>query len=139
MDGMQYINVTPGNGIYFPAVSYLRAKILKACEHADFAIPVVIDCQKITGIDYTAAQGISKISSDLCRDGDNATSCLLILYRLDINYQKLIGLTENIVFCEDTDKLCEFLTQESLRNGFISLKDHIRSSIDLGYKIEMVA
>ncbi|XP_022209395.2 sodium-independent sulfate anion transporter [Drosophila obscura] len=137
LDEMQYIRVTPGNGIYFPAINYLRERVLKACTQANFSITVVIDGQSITGLDYTAAQGISKLSSDLCRQADAASSTLLILYRFQEPLKRLIDHTENLVFCETEDRVREFLTQESLRNGYINLKEHIRASIDLGYKIDI--
>ncbi|EDW80729.1 uncharacterized protein Dwil_GK11409 [Drosophila willistoni] len=137
LDDMQYICVTPGNGIYFPAINYLRERVLKACTQADFKITVVIDGHRITGLDYTAAQGISKLSSDLCRQADASSSILLILYCFPTDLQKLIDHTDNLVFCDTETKVKEFLTQESLRNGFINLKEHIRASIDLGYKIDM--
>ncbi|KAL7726030.1 hypothetical protein ACLKA6_008489 [Drosophila palustris] len=137
LDGMQYISVVPGNGIYFPAINHLRGLVLKACTQANFKIMVVIDGYKITGLDYTAAQGISKLSSDLCRNSDASSSTLLILYRFPGHLQHLIDVTDNLVFCENETKVKEFLTQESLRNGFINLKEHIRASIDLGYKIDI--
>ncbi|EDW42016.1 sodium-independent sulfate anion transporter [Drosophila sechellia] len=137
LDEMQYIRVTPGNGIYFPAINYLRERVLKACEQADFRITVVIDGQRISGMDYTAAQGISKLSSDLCRQADASSSTLLILFRFPEHLQRLIDNTDNLVFCESENKVKEFLTQESLRNGYINLKEHIRASIDLGYKIDI--
>lgn len=151
---MQYICVTPGNGIYFPAINHLRAKVLKAAARANFKIPVVIDCHKITGLDFTAAQGITKLAAGLknddagpdenlensnganyARDG-SGTEALLILYKMELNYQRLIDNADNLVYCEQEDKLKEFLTQEALRNGFINLKEHIRKSIDLGYQME---
>ncbi|XP_037955503.1 sodium-independent sulfate anion transporter [Teleopsis dalmanni] len=134
LNDMQYISVIPGNGIYFPAISHLRQKILKACSQAEYQVPIVIDCLKITGLDFTSAQGISKLSEDLCQN-DAASSTLLILYRMNLHQQKVIDITENLVFCENEARLQEFLTQESLRNGFINLKEHIRASIDLGYNI----
>uniref|UniRef100_T1PFV2 Sulfate transporter family protein n=1 Tax=Musca domestica TaxID=7370 RepID=T1PFV2_MUSDO len=142
VDDMQYICVTPGNGIYFPAINHLRAKVLKAAMQAEFQIPVVIDCHKVTGLDFTAAQGFVKLAGGLkCEDdeqsGGRSTEALLVLYRLDVSLQKLIDNVDNLVFCESPDKIREFLTQESLRNGFINLKEHIRASIDLGYKIDM--
>ncbi|XP_034485741.1 sodium-independent sulfate anion transporter [Drosophila innubila] len=137
LDDMQYISVVPGNGIYFPAINHLRSLVLKACTQADFKITVVIDGHKITGLDYTAAQGISKLSSDLCRHSDASSSTLLILYRFPGHLQHLIDVTDNLVFCESETKVKEFLTQESLRNGYINLKEHIRASIDLGYKIDI--
>ncbi|XP_034116730.1 sodium-independent sulfate anion transporter [Drosophila albomicans] len=137
LDEMQYISVVPGNGIYFPAINHLRGLVLKACTQAEFKITVVIDGHKITGLDYTAAQGISKLSSDLCRQSDASSSTLLILYRFPAHLQHLIDVTDNLVFCENETKVKEFLTQESLRNGYINLKEHIRASIDLGYKIDI--
>ncbi|XP_017031305.1 sodium-independent sulfate anion transporter [Drosophila kikkawai] len=137
LEEMQYIRVTPGNGIYFPAINYLRERVLKACTQADFKITVVIDGQRISGMDYTAAQGISKLSSDLCRQADASSSTLLILFRFPEHLQRLIDHTDNLVFCESEGKVKEFLTQESLRNGYINLKEHIRASIDLGYKIDI--
>uniref|UniRef100_A0A6P4E1N7 Sodium-independent sulfate anion transporter-like n=1 Tax=Drosophila rhopaloa TaxID=1041015 RepID=A0A6P4E1N7_DRORH len=137
LEEMQYIRVTPGNGIYFPAINYLRERVLKACTQADFKITVVIDGQRISGMDYTAAQGISKLSSDLCRQADASSSTLLILFRFPEHLQRLIDHTDNLVFCESENKVKEFLTQESLRNGYINLKEHIRASIDLGYKIDI--
>lgn len=133
---MQYISVTPGNGIYFPAINHLREKVLKACVQAEFKIPVIIHSQKITGLDYTAAQGISKLSGDLCQK-DAPNSALLILHNMRSDLQKLIDITDNLVFCDCEEKIREFLTQESLRNGYINLKAHIRASIDLGYKIDV--
>ncbi|XP_073847143.1 sodium-independent sulfate anion transporter [Musca autumnalis] len=142
VDDMQYICVTPGNGIYFPAINHLRAKVLKAAIQAEFQIPVVIDCHKVTGLDFTAAQGFVKLASGLkCEEDDGVESrhgeALLILYRMDVSLQKLIDNSDNLVFCDNPDKIREFLTQESLRNGVINLKEHIRASIDLGYKIDI--
>lgn len=145
---MQYICVTPGNGIYFPAINHLRAKVLKAATQAEFKIPVVIDCHKITGLDFTAAQGLVKLASGLRPDtpeeandtsegGNGGGEALLILYRMEVALQKIIDNVDNLVYCETEEKIREFLTQESLRNGFINLKEHIRASIDLGYKIDV--
>lgn len=148
IDDMQYICVTPGNGIFFPAINYLRAKVLKASTQADFKIPVVIDCYKITGLDFTAAQGLVKLATGLRPDtndkegnrtqGENGSGeALLILYRMEAHLQKMIDNADNLVYCETEAKIREFLMQESLRNGFINLKEHIRASIDLGYKIDV--
>uniref|UniRef100_A0A1A9W494 SLC26A/SulP transporter domain-containing protein n=1 Tax=Glossina brevipalpis TaxID=37001 RepID=A0A1A9W494_9MUSC len=156
IDDMQYICVTPGNAIYFPAINHLRGKVLKATAQAKQRIPVVIDCHKITGLDFTAAQGFVKLAGGLRHDTTesdvthDSSSCksendadgfagdtLLILYRMQVHLQKLIDNAENLVFCESKEKIREFLTQEWLRNGFINLKEHIRASIDLGYKIEI--
>ncbi|XP_037912641.1 sodium-independent sulfate anion transporter-like [Hermetia illucens] len=135
MDGLQFIKVFPNNGLYFPGVDYLRERTLKACIEADFQVPVVIDCRKITGLDFSAAQGISKLGGDL---DEGTRGQALILYQLSLPFQKLIDTGNNILFCETEETLREFLTQEGLRNGIISLKDHVRASIDLGYKVDLV-
>ncbi|KAL9888311.1 sodium-independent sulfate anion transporter isoform 1-T2 [Glossina fuscipes fuscipes] len=156
IDDMQYICVTPGNAIYFPAINHLRDKVLKATAQSKQRIPVVINCHKISGLDFTAAQGFVKLAGGLRHDttepdvAHDSSSCqsdngadgfagdtLLILYRMQVHLQKLIDNAGNLVFCDSEEKIREFLTQESLRNGFINLKEHIRASIDLGYKIEI--
>ncbi|XP_075144822.1 sodium-independent sulfate anion transporter [Haematobia irritans] len=142
IDDMQYIYVTPGNGIYFPAINYLRSKVLKAAIQAEFQIPIVIDCHKVIGLDFTAAQGFVKLASGLRREEedseeDRGGDALLILYRMEVSLQKMIDNVDNLVYCESQEKLREYLTQESLRNGFINLKEHIRASIDLGYKLDI--
>lgn len=131
---MQYISLTPENGIYFPAINYLREKVLKACTHAEFQLPVVIHCNKMNGLDFTAAQGFSKLCGDICSNGQIQ---LLILFKMNSNLQKFVDIEHNLIFCESEEKLKEILLQEQLKNGYIALKDHIRASIDLGYKIDM--
>lgn len=40
------------------------------------------------------------------------------------------------MFCSREETLREILTQDGIRNGLIPLLQHIRASIDLGYKVE---
>lgn len=40
------------------------------------------------------------------------------------------------MFCNSDETLKELLTQEGIRNGSINLMQHIRASIDLGYKVD---
>lgn len=56
IDNMQYIQVTPNIGMFFPGIDHLRQMVNKALFAADFKVPVVIECIKFTGLDYTAAQ-----------------------------------------------------------------------------------
>lgn len=56
LDNMQYIKVTPNVGMFFPGIDHLREKVNKASRAAEFKVPVVIDCIKFNGLDYTAAQ-----------------------------------------------------------------------------------
>ncbi|XP_054742797.1 sodium-independent sulfate anion transporter [Anastrepha obliqua] len=123
----QFIRVTPTGVIYFPAINHLRAKVLKACERVNFSLPVVMDCHKITGLDFTAAQGISKLPDDLCQsETDNGP--LLIIHRLGADKQKLIQSTAKLIFCDDEEKLNECITQESVKNGNMPLKEQVIST-----------
>lgn len=56
IENMQYIRVTPNIGMFFPGIDHLRQMVNKALFAADFKVPVVIECIKFTGLDYTAAQ-----------------------------------------------------------------------------------
>ncbi|XP_017480099.1 PREDICTED: sodium-independent sulfate anion transporter-like [Rhagoletis zephyria] len=127
---LQFIRVTPTGVIYFPAINHLRAKVLKACERVNFSLPVVMDCHKIAGIDFTAAQGISKLPDDLT-PSEVGSGPLLIIYRLEAEKQKLIQATDKLIFCNDDVKLEECITQESLRNGNFVMKEPMKSTNSL--------
>lgn len=99
---------------------------MKACERVHYSLPVVMDCHKITGIDFTAAQGISKLPDDLSQSEAGAGP-LLVIYRLGADKQKLIQTSAKLIFCDDDDILCESLTQESLKNGNVLLKEQEKS------------
>lgn len=40
------------------------------------------------------------------------------------------------MFCNREETLREILTQQGILNGMIPLMQHIRASIDLGYRVE---
>lgn len=40
------------------------------------------------------------------------------------------------MFCSRAETLREILTQQGILNGMIPLMQHIRASIDLGYRVE---
>lgn len=84
----------------------------------------MIHCQKMNGLDFTAAQGFSKLCNDICSSGQMQ---VLILYEMKNNFKKFVDIQENLIFCENEEKLKEFLLKS--RNA----QDHI----DLGYKIDM--
>ncbi|XP_059610038.1 sodium-independent sulfate anion transporter-like [Phlebotomus argentipes] len=131
LDGNQYIRITPNAGLYFPGIDYLRERTNRATAAAEFHVPVVIDCSKFTGLDFTSAKGIGNIAGDV-----NKHKQLLILQNLEVSLQKYIDMKHDIIFCNKDSKLQEILTQEGIRNGTIPLMQHIRASIDLGYKVD---
>lgn len=56
LDNMQYIKVVPNVGMFFPGIDHLREKVNKASRAAEYKVPVVVDCIKFNGLDYTSAQ-----------------------------------------------------------------------------------
>lgn len=58
--------ITPNNGLYFPAIDYLYREIMRIPKQEGYAkIPLVINCAHLKGLDYTAAKGLSLISSEI--------------------------------------------------------------------------
>lgn len=56
LDNMQYIRIVPNVGMFFPGIDHLRETVNKAALAAEYKVPVVIDCTKFNGLDYTSAQ-----------------------------------------------------------------------------------
>lgn len=53
-------SVTPYSSIVFPAVTHVRALITKRSQQQNYStIPVVVDCQHLLALDYTAAAQFS--------------------------------------------------------------------------------
>ena len=58
-------SVTPHAGIVFPAVTHVRALISERSRQQDFTnIPVVVDCDHLVNIDYTAAAQLSDMMAE---------------------------------------------------------------------------
>lgn len=64
---IDYVVITPGNSLYFPAVDFLKTSVGKAGAGSNF--PVVIDCRFILGADFTAAKGISALINEFLLKG----------------------------------------------------------------------
>lgn len=78
----------------------------------------------------TRAQGIIGLAEDLYKKKQ-----VLILQNLDLGLHHFIS-SNHVLFCNREETLRELLTQEGIRNGSINLMQHIRASIDLGYKVD---
>lgn len=75
-------------------------------------------------------QGIIGLADDL-----NKKKQVLILQNLDLSLHHYIS-SNHVLFCNKEETFRELLTQEGIRNGSINLMQHIRASIDLGYKVD---
>ncbi|XP_001607795.1 sodium-independent sulfate anion transporter [Nasonia vitripennis] len=63
--GAEYLSVTPGNSLYFPAVDFIKQSVGNAgITEGSSQIPVVVDCRYVLGADFTAAKGIAALISE---------------------------------------------------------------------------
>ncbi|XP_044731864.1 sodium-independent sulfate anion transporter [Chrysoperla carnea] len=63
--GAEYLLITPGNSLYFPAVDFIRASVGKAgVKLGSSQLPVIVDCRFVLGADFTAAKGIAALIDD---------------------------------------------------------------------------
>ncbi|XP_023314418.1 sodium-independent sulfate anion transporter-like isoform X1 [Trichogramma pretiosum] len=61
----KYLLVQPDVGLFFPAVDFLSQKMVEiAEERAPGNMPLVLDCQRFRGVDYTAVKGLEKLAKD---------------------------------------------------------------------------
>jgi sodium-independent sulfate anion transporter 11 len=67
---MQYLSITPDQGLVFPSVRYMRSLISKAAAK-EVPTPVVIDCCHVSHIDFTAAQGLCEMVRDIRKHGQS--------------------------------------------------------------------
>uniref|UniRef100_A0A8D8SWT0 Sodium-independent sulfate anion transporter n=1 Tax=Cacopsylla melanoneura TaxID=428564 RepID=A0A8D8SWT0_9HEMI len=68
--GQEYLQVTPGNSLYFPAVDFIRTNVGRAgVKQGSSQLPVVVDCRYILGADFTAAKGVSALILDFSKRG----------------------------------------------------------------------
>nr|CAH7721953.1 unnamed protein product [Callosobruchus chinensis] len=62
-NGVEYVTITPGNSLYFPAVDFIKTSVAKAGVSSKH-LAVVIDCRFILGADFTAAKGIAALINE---------------------------------------------------------------------------
>ncbi|GAB1859022.1 Sodium-independent sulfate anion transporter [Camponotus japonicus] len=63
--GADYLLVTPGNSLYFPAVDFIKQSVGNAAiKQGSSQVPVVVDCRYILGADFTAAKGIKTLINE---------------------------------------------------------------------------
>lgn len=63
--GAEYLLITPGNSLYFPAVDFIKQSVGDAgVKEGSSQLPVVVDCRYVLGADFTAAKGIATLISE---------------------------------------------------------------------------
>ncbi|XP_029664921.1 sodium-independent sulfate anion transporter [Formica exsecta] len=63
--GADYLLITPGNSLYFPAVDFIKQSVGNAgIKQGSSQVPVVVNCRYILGADFTAAKGIKTLINE---------------------------------------------------------------------------
>ncbi|XP_028049291.1 sodium-independent sulfate anion transporter [Monomorium pharaonis] len=122
ISAIDYLLVRPTAGILFPAVDYLKMYLTK-----NFGVNVVLDCEHIDKIDFTAAQGISMTIKDFRKN-----NCYLIMLRPKPNIlAKIQSLSDKqILIARDEMDLIAILgeSKSATQNDIIVPKTEERAS-----------
>ncbi|XP_033215482.1 sodium-independent sulfate anion transporter-like [Belonocnema kinseyi] len=60
--GDTYLLIKPDIGLYYPAADFLTKKVSELAEnHSNHDMPLIIDCQRFKGVDYTAVKGVERL------------------------------------------------------------------------------
>ncbi|XP_043499775.1 sodium-independent sulfate anion transporter-like [Polistes fuscatus] len=64
--GNEYLMLKPDTGFYYPAVDFLSTKLkMIATEYEKKKVPLIIDCERFHGFDYTAIKSMERLSKQL--------------------------------------------------------------------------
>ncbi|EAT33930.1 AAEL013801-PA [Aedes aegypti] len=61
--GHRYVKLSPETGIFFPAVDFLRTKVIEVA--TEQKVPIVVDCSSVIGLDHTSTKGMKELASEL--------------------------------------------------------------------------
>ncbi|EFN82619.1 sodium-independent sulfate anion transporter [Harpegnathos saltator] len=63
--GAEYLLVTLGNSLYFPAVDFIKQSVGNVgIKQGSSQVPVIVDCRYILGADFTAAKGMKTLINE---------------------------------------------------------------------------
>ncbi|VVC25468.1 Hypothetical protein CINCED_3A011088 [Cinara cedri] len=111
---IEFMLITPNNGLYFPAIDYLYREIMQIAKEKPYSkTPFVLNCVHMKGLDFTAAKGLSLISSEI-----QARDQLFVLLNASekIRYVCLkSSRCRSIVFCNSLDALPAVILGEKFK------------------------
>ncbi|XP_055586511.1 sodium-independent sulfate anion transporter-like isoform X2 [Uranotaenia lowii] len=81
--GFRYVKLSPEAGLFFPAVDFLRTKVLKVAIAEQ--VPIVVDCSAVIGLDHTSTKGLRELAKEL-----EKVKQRLILLNLQPGLKKLL-------------------------------------------------
>lgn len=114
--GNEYVLFKPDAGLYYPAVDFLSSKlqtIAAKCERKQ--MPLIVDCDRFRGFDYTAIKSIERLSKQL--NSHKRRLGLLNVKREIIENISIMADDKYFLFIEGHDKVQCFV-------------DEIKKSID---------
>lgn len=115
----------------YPGIDYLREKVNRADAEKEYKLPVVIDCSRVSGFDYTSTSGIQSLAKDMQKQNHS-----LILLYLDNHLQTLLEPSKNtnIIFCDTLESLRVTLVQNSSVNSLSENLDRTNLEIESNLK-----
>ncbi|CAO1390818.1 unnamed protein product [Diamesa tonsa] len=99
------IRVCPNGGLLFPGIDNLREQISRASIETDYKVPIILDCCKISRLDYTAVKGLENLAGEMIKHKQT-----LILQNMDLKLQKCLD-SSHFIFCTREDAVDEILSQ----------------------------
>lgn len=109
--GHTYILVKPEIGLFYPAVSFLTAKITRIAQReAEGIYPVVVNFERLHGIDYTATKGIERLV--LAFEGKSQKIIFLQVSPYVARSITDFGLMKNVKFVENEEDLLDIFSSK---------------------------
>ncbi|XP_026470654.1 sodium-independent sulfate anion transporter-like [Ctenocephalides felis] len=103
-EGLEYRVLCPDTGLYFPSVDFLKGELTKVS--LNFSGPLILDCSKMHGMDYSAAKGIESLK-DLYARKDQI---LVFLHLNERALKTLKTIRGTLQYCSSEEELLEKLT-----------------------------
>lgn len=63
--GNRYIMLKPDICLYYPAVTFFCDKVMSIARNEQDDVPLIVDCERFTSLDYTSIKGIEMLSKRL--------------------------------------------------------------------------
>lgn len=89
--GHRYVKLSPETGIFFPAVDFLRTKVIEVANEQQ--VPIVVDCSGVIGLDHTSTKGMKELSGELKKINQK-----LILLNLKPSLRKTLQESDEDIF-----------------------------------------
>nr|XP_029709679.1 sodium-independent sulfate anion transporter-like isoform X2 [Aedes albopictus] len=89
--GHRYVKLSPETGIFFPAVDFLRTKVIEVANEQQ--VPIVVDCSGVIGLDHTSTKGMKELAGELKKVNQK-----LILLNLKPSLRKILQDSDEEIF-----------------------------------------